>query len=124
MESESNVSSLAPQCSLPDYPQDSRRWNRRRGLRGHRQPPSIRLGSSEPLRGPAATTARTPRDFPAISARKESEPMKPGLRPGASRDNRITIGPERTLIFMGGAGSTYATPTTIRDNENTRRPLI
>src|SRR2546421_42312 len=124
MESESNVSSLAPQCSLPDYPQDSRRWNRRRGLRGHRQPPSIRLGSSEPLRGPAATTARTPRDFPAISARKESEPMKPGLRPGASRVNRITIGPERTISFMGDEARTYATPAMIRDIEYTCRDLI
>src|ERR1700736_3211778 len=122
MESESNVSSLAPQCSLPDYPQNSRRWNPRRGLRARRHPPQSGRRTSQ--RRAAATTARTPRDFPAISARKESKPMKPGLRPGASRVNRITIGPERTISFMGDEARTYATPTMIRDIEYTCRDLI
>jgi len=47
--------------------------------------------------------------------------MKPGLRPGASRVNRITIGPERTISFMGDEARTYATPTMIRDIEYTCR---
>ena len=50
--------------------------------------------------------------------------MKPGLRPGASRVNRITIGPERTISFMGDEARTYATPTMIRDIEYTCRDLI
>jgi len=50
--------------------------------------------------------------------------MKPGLQPGASRVNRITIGPERTISFMGDEARTYATPTMIRDIEYTCRDLI
>jgi fluoroacetyl-CoA thioesterase len=50
--------------------------------------------------------------------------MKPGLRPGASRINRITIGPERTISFMGEDARTYATPAMIRDIEYTCRDLI
>ena len=50
--------------------------------------------------------------------------MKPGLHPGASRVNRITIGPERTISFMGEDARTYATPTMIRDIEYTCRDLI
>jgi fluoroacetyl-CoA thioesterase len=69
-------------------------------------------------------TARTSLDFPAISAPKETKPMKPGLQPGASRVNRITIGPERTISFMGDEARTYATPTMIRDIEYTCRDLI
>src|SRR5215468_11179477 len=55
---------------------------------------------------------------------KESKRMKPGLRPGASRVNRITIGPERTISFMGEDSRTYATPAMIRDIEYTCRDLI
>src|SRR5215471_6163113 len=55
---------------------------------------------------------------------KESKPMKPGLRSGASRVNRITIGPERTISFMGEDARTYATPAMIRDIEYTCRDLI
>src|SRR5262249_5234355 len=69
-------------------------------LRDRRQPISIRVPS------------------------KESKPMKPGLRPGASRVNRITIGPERTISFMGEDARTYATPAMIRDIEYTCRDLI
>ena len=50
--------------------------------------------------------------------------MKPGLQPGASRVNRITIGPERTISFMGDEARTYATPSMIRDIEYTCRDLI
>src|SRR6516165_5416992 len=84
--------------------------------------PSIR--STHQQRRAAAMTARTPLDFPAISAPKETKPMKPGLRPGVSRVNRITIGPERTISFMGDEARTYATPTMIRDIEYTCRDLI
>ena len=50
--------------------------------------------------------------------------MKPGLRPGVSRVNRITIGAERTISFMGEEARTYATPAMIRDIEYTCRDLI
>src|SRR5258705_8602266 len=50
--------------------------------------------------------------------------MKPTLCPGASRVNRITIGPERTIGFMGEEARTYATPAMIRDIEYTCRDLI
>jgi fluoroacetyl-CoA thioesterase len=50
--------------------------------------------------------------------------MKPSLRPGVSRVNRITIGPERTISFMGEEARTYATPSMIRDIEYTCRDLI
>jgi fluoroacetyl-CoA thioesterase len=62
--------------------------------------------------------------FSGYTALKESKPMKPGLRPGASRVNRITIGPERTISFMGEDARTYATPAMIRDIEYTCRDLI
>src|SRR5260221_9703147 len=93
-----------------------------RGLRGRRYPPQSGRRASQ--RRAAATTARTPRDFPAISARKESKPMKPALQPGASGVNGITIGRERTISFMGDEARTYATPTMIRDIEYTCRDLI
>src|SRR5262249_36292892 len=119
MESESNGSSLAPQCSLTDYPQDSRRWSPPRRLRGCRPPPSI----------PPPTPGRGHDRPPAAGSSsyiggKESKPMKPGLHPGASRVNRITIGPERTISFMGEDARTYATPAMIRDIEYTCRELI
>jgi fluoroacetyl-CoA thioesterase len=50
--------------------------------------------------------------------------MKPSLRPGVSRVNRIKIGPERTIGFMGDEARTYATPSMIRDIEYTCRDLI
>jgi fluoroacetyl-CoA thioesterase len=50
--------------------------------------------------------------------------MKPSLRPGVSRVNRITIGPERAIGFMGEEARTYATPAMIRDIEYTCRDLI
>src|SRR6267142_6731408 len=50
--------------------------------------------------------------------------MKPTLRPGASRVNRITIGRERTIGFMGEEARTYGTPSMILDIEHTCRELI
>src|SRR5262252_5119655 len=50
--------------------------------------------------------------------------MKPSLCPGASRVNRITIGPERAISFMGEEARTYATPAMIRDIEYNCRDLI
>ena len=50
--------------------------------------------------------------------------MKPSLRPGLSRVNRITIDRERTIGFMGEEARTYATPAMIRDIEYTCRDLI
>ena len=50
--------------------------------------------------------------------------MKPSLRPGASRVNRITVGRERTIGFMGEEARTYATPSMILDIEHTCRELI
>ena len=50
--------------------------------------------------------------------------MKPSLRPGISRTNRIEIGRERTIAFMGDEARTYATPSMILDIEHTCRELI
>jgi predicted thioesterase len=50
--------------------------------------------------------------------------MKPSLRPGLSRVNRIIIDRERTIGFMGEQARTYATPAMIRDIEYTCRDLI
>jgi fluoroacetyl-CoA thioesterase len=50
--------------------------------------------------------------------------MKPSLRPGLSRVNRIAIDRERTIGFMGEEARTYATPAMIRDIEYTCRDLI
>src|SRR5215831_21270170 len=50
--------------------------------------------------------------------------MKTSLQPGATRVDRITIGDERTIGFMGDEARTYATPTMIRDIEYTCRDLI
>jgi fluoroacetyl-CoA thioesterase len=50
--------------------------------------------------------------------------MKPSLRPGASRVNRITIGRERTVGFMGEEARTYGTAAMILDIEYTCRELI
>ncbi len=50
--------------------------------------------------------------------------MKPSLRPGVSRVNRITVGRERTIGFMGEEARTYATPSMVLDIEHTCRELI
>jgi predicted thioesterase len=50
--------------------------------------------------------------------------MKSTLQPGASRTNRITVGRERTISFMGEEARTYATPSMILDIEHTCRELI
>src|SRR5215470_3280014 len=50
--------------------------------------------------------------------------MKPSLQPGATRVNRITIGRERTIGFMGEDARTYATPSMILDIEHACRELI
>jgi predicted thioesterase len=50
--------------------------------------------------------------------------MKPSLRPGVSRTNRIEIGRERTIGFMGEEARTYATPSMVLDIEHTCRELI
>jgi fluoroacetyl-CoA thioesterase len=50
--------------------------------------------------------------------------MKPSLRPGVTRVNRITIDRDRTIGFMGEEARTYATPAMIRDIEYTCRDLI
>jgi predicted thioesterase len=85
------------------------------------RPTSIRLTSDCP---PCGNDGSHIAGFSGYTASKESKPMKPGLRPGASRVNRITIGPERTISFMGEDARTYATPAMIRDIEYTCRDLI
>jgi fluoroacetyl-CoA thioesterase len=50
--------------------------------------------------------------------------MKPSLRPDISRTNRIEVGRERTIGFMGDEARTYATPSMILDIEHTCRELI
>jgi fluoroacetyl-CoA thioesterase len=85
------------------------------------RPTSIRLIGHGP---PCGNDGSHIAGFSGYTALKESKPMKPGLRPGASRVNRITIGPERTISFMGEDARTYATPAMIRDIEYTCRDLI
>jgi predicted thioesterase len=50
--------------------------------------------------------------------------MKPTLRPGVSRTNRITVDRDRTIVFMGEDARVYATPRLISDIEYTCRDLI
>lgn len=50
--------------------------------------------------------------------------MKPSLRPGLSRVNRITVDRDRTIAFMGEAARVYATPSLVSDVEYTCRDLI
>ena len=50
--------------------------------------------------------------------------MKASLQPGATRVNRITIGRERTIGFMGEEARTYGTSSMILDIEHTCRELI
>jgi fluoroacetyl-CoA thioesterase len=50
--------------------------------------------------------------------------MKTTLLPGATRINRITLGRERTIGFLGEEARTYATPSMILDIEHTCRELV
>jgi fluoroacetyl-CoA thioesterase len=50
--------------------------------------------------------------------------MKPSLRPGVTRTNRIVVDRPRTIGFMGEEARTYATPSMILDIEHTCRELI
>jgi predicted thioesterase len=50
--------------------------------------------------------------------------MKPTLLPGVSLVNRIPIGRERTIGFMGEEARTYGTPSMVLDIEHTCRELI
>jgi len=50
--------------------------------------------------------------------------MKPSLRPGVERTNRIVVDDKRTISFMGEGARTYATPSMISDIEYTCRNLI
>ena len=50
--------------------------------------------------------------------------MKPSLAAGVSRTNRVDVGRERTISFMGDEARTYATPSMIHDIEYTCRDLI
>ncbi len=50
--------------------------------------------------------------------------MKPSLRPGLTRVNRVVVDRDRTISFMGEKGRVYGTPDFGRDIENTCRDLI
>jgi predicted thioesterase len=50
--------------------------------------------------------------------------MKPSLRPGVERTDRIVVDDDRTISFMGEGARTYATPKMISDIEYTCRNLI
>ena len=50
--------------------------------------------------------------------------MKPSLRPGVTRTNRILVDRPRTIGFMGEEARTYATPSMVLDIEHTCRELI
>jgi fluoroacetyl-CoA thioesterase len=50
--------------------------------------------------------------------------MKPGLKPGTSRVNRIKVDRDRTIDFMGEQGRVYGTPFLVRDIEQTCRQLL
>jgi fluoroacetyl-CoA thioesterase len=50
--------------------------------------------------------------------------MKPSLRPGLSRVNKITVDRDRTISFMGEEARVYATPRLVSDIEYTCRELI
>src|SRR5262249_59880624 len=79
-----------------------------------RQPTSIGLGSPAVART-CGNDGSPVAGFSGYIGLKESKRMKPGLRPGASRVNRITIGPERTISFLGEDARPHATPAIIRD---------
>jgi predicted thioesterase len=50
--------------------------------------------------------------------------MKPSLRVGVSRLNRIAVDRDRTISFMGEEGRVYGTPYLVRDIEQTCRELL
>src|SRR5262249_60582532 len=50
--------------------------------------------------------------------------MKPTLRKGLSRVERIVVDSDRTIGFMGEQGSVYGTPNLVRDIEHTCRDLL
>lgn len=50
--------------------------------------------------------------------------MKDSLRPGVSLTKRIVVDKERTIGFMGEEGRVYATPSLVRDIEQTCRDLV
>jgi Predicted thioesterase len=50
--------------------------------------------------------------------------MKPTLRAGISRVDRISVDRERTISFMGEEGRVYGTPYLVRDIEHTCRDLL
>ena len=59
---------------------------------------------------------------PPLDRRETDDEAKPS--PRASRVNRITVGRERTIGFMGEEARTYGTPSMILDIEHTCRELI
>jgi predicted thioesterase len=50
--------------------------------------------------------------------------MKESLRAGASVTRRIAVDTDRTIGFMGEEGRVYATPSLVRDIEQTCRDFI
>jgi fluoroacetyl-CoA thioesterase len=50
--------------------------------------------------------------------------MKATLKPGMSRINRIVVGLDRVIDFMGEEGRVYGTPYLVRDIEQTCRDLL
>jgi predicted thioesterase len=50
--------------------------------------------------------------------------MKESLRPGISRTERIEVGRDRTIGFMGEEGRVYGPPYMVMDIEQTCRKLI
>jgi fluoroacetyl-CoA thioesterase len=50
--------------------------------------------------------------------------MQTTLRPGTSRINRIVVGLDRVIDFMGEEGRVYGTPYLVRDIEQTCRDLL
>ena len=50
--------------------------------------------------------------------------MKPSLRPGISKVERIVVDLDRTISFMGEEGRVYATPEFARDIEHACRDLL
>ena len=50
--------------------------------------------------------------------------MKATLKPGMSRINRVVVGLDRVIDFMGEEGRVYGTPYLVRDIEQTCRELL
>jgi predicted thioesterase len=51
-------------------------------------------------------------------------PMKQSLQPGMSKITRLVVDADRTIAFMGEEGRVYATPSLVRDIEQTCRGLL